>query len=596
MIVLYHKTGKAIARAIRRIKKIKDKEYIDRLMNVTAMILDVTAIILDPLFFYILVLDDEKKCIHWDKTLGITATVIRSVLDFLKLGHFISHSKLHMEKGNQREKFKAIFKGEGEVPEDPMGRMRKLFLIDCLAILPIPQVLVIFLVIFGIRGPGFSTAMTFFVLQYSLRVIRTYFLFTHATRVSGILADATWAIFAFYLLLYLQSGHMFGALWYYYAIEKATECWREACKNHTGCSGHSYFSCNKSSRDYNFLNDFCRISTGSTTSYSFGIYNDALQSGIVGETDFPKKLIRCLRWGLQNLRFAVFYMAWIMITVHVISAFGQNLETSNDVGENIFAICMTNYGVVLFVFLIGRMQTEIARSQKINQKWQVIRQSKHYADISRDQNVRGQFKKAKREKLTNKHVDVRIDSFISDLSLDAEKEVKRHMGRKLLRKVEEFQNWDEFSLDYLFGCLKPVVFSERTVIIQEGDPINVMTFVLQGKTWAYSKKLSITIQRHQDHCDVRRKELIDWAKNENSYQQLPISDRTVRALTDVEAFTLKADDVKCALLFRPVSKEAAALIQLVWRFKKHKRANDKNAKPRSCLDCCFRTPDEGELH
>ena len=163
-------------------------------------------------------------------------------------------------------------------------------------------------------------------------------------------------------------------------------------------------------------------------------------------------------------------------------------------------------------------------------------------------------------------------------------------------KVEEFQNWDEFSLDYLFGCLKPVVFSERTVIIQEGDPINVMTFVLQGKTWAYSKKLSITIQRHQDHCDVRRKELIDWAKNENSYQQLPISDRTVRALTDVEAFTLKADDVKCALLFRPVSKEAAALIQLVWRFKKHKRANDKNAKPRSCLDCCFRTPDEGELH
>ncbi|KAK9181943.1 hypothetical protein WN944_025084 [Citrus x changshan-huyou] len=119
---------------------------------------------------------------------------------------------------------------------------------------------------------------------------------------------------------------MFGAIWYYNAIEKVTECWREACKNHTGCSGHSYFSCNKSSRDYNFLNDFCRISTGSTTSYSFGIYNDALQSGIVGETDFPKKLIRCLRWGLQNLRFAVFYMAWIMIIVHVIRSVTGSLS------------------------------------------------------------------------------------------------------------------------------------------------------------------------------------------------------------------------------------------------------------------------------
>ena len=93
------------------------------------------------------------------------------------------------------------------------------------------QVLVIFLVIFGIRGPGFSTAMTFFVLQYSLRVIRTYFLFTHATRVSGILADATWAIFAFYLLLYLQSGHVsskyhhfteivFGKLQFFHHIDR----------------------------------------------------------------------------------------------------------------------------------------------------------------------------------------------------------------------------------------------------------------------------------------------------------------------------------------------------------------------------------------
>ena len=64
------------------------------------------------------------------------------------------------------------------------------------------------LVIFPIRDTGFSTAMTFFVLQYLLRVIRTYFLFTDAIEVSGVIADATWGIFAFYVLLYLQSGHV----------------------------------------------------------------------------------------------------------------------------------------------------------------------------------------------------------------------------------------------------------------------------------------------------------------------------------------------------------------------------------------------------
>lgn len=109
---------------------------------------------------------------------------------------------------------------------------------------------------------------------------------------------------------------MFGALWYYYAIEKATDYWREACKNNTECS-NIYDSCNKSFRDCDLPNISCPISTGSTTNYSFGIYEDALQSGIVKETDFPKKLLRCLHWGLQKLRFAVFHLAWIIITVHV---------------------------------------------------------------------------------------------------------------------------------------------------------------------------------------------------------------------------------------------------------------------------------------
>ncbi|KAL9412445.1 hypothetical protein AB3S75_045970 [Citrus x aurantiifolia] len=506
---------------------------------------------------------------------GITATVIRSILDFLKLLYIRSELCEADKKENQRKKFKHLwqqlknFKGGRELLEDPMVRMWMLFLIDGLVILPIPQVLVIF----PISDTGFSRAMTFFVLQYLLRVIRTYFLFTDAIEVSGVIADATWAIFAFYVLLYLQSGHMFGALWYYFATEKATDCCREAGKNHTECSD-SYFACCKS-----LLNDSCPISTGNTTRCSCGIYEDALQSGIVGETNFPKKLLRCLHWGLQKL-----------------SAFGQDLETGDDVGENIFAICITIYGVVLFVFLIGRMQTETARSQKINQKWQGIKQSKHYAEISGDRKVLRKFTKAKREKFVNKHVDVHIHSFLSDLSQDAANEVKRLIGRTHLEKVEELKNWDKFSLDRLCGYLKPVVYSEGTEIIREGEPINEMTFVLQGKIWAASDRMTITGHRQQDNFNVRRKELIDWVENGNAYQQLPTSDRTIRALTNVEAFTLKADDLKYALDLRLLFNKCAALIQLVWRFKKHKRANDKNAKPRSCLDCCLRTPDEGELH
>lgn len=96
---------------------------------------------------------------------------------------------------------------------------------------------------------------------------------------------------------------VFGALWYFYAIAKVTACWKKACKNNTGCD-HSSFNCeDRSTRDYTFLNDFCNIKSGNTSNYNFGLYKDAIESGIVEVTNFPKKLLHCLQWGLQNLRF-----------------------------------------------------------------------------------------------------------------------------------------------------------------------------------------------------------------------------------------------------------------------------------------------------
>lgn len=59
-----------------------------------------------------------------------------------------------------------------------------------------------------VRGTEFLYAMSFSLIQYLLRVIRTYYLFTEATGVTGILAEATWAIVGFNILLYMQGGHV----------------------------------------------------------------------------------------------------------------------------------------------------------------------------------------------------------------------------------------------------------------------------------------------------------------------------------------------------------------------------------------------------
>ena len=64
-----------------------------------------------------------------------------------------------------------------------------------------------------LRGPEFMYAMSLSLIQYLLRVIRTYYLFTQATGVSGILAEAPWAIVGFNILLYMQGGHVSYYIW-----------------------------------------------------------------------------------------------------------------------------------------------------------------------------------------------------------------------------------------------------------------------------------------------------------------------------------------------------------------------------------------------
>lgn len=73
----------------------------------------------------------------------------------------------------------------------------------------------------------------------------------------------------------------------------------------TGCWGVLNIDayCEGRSGDYKFLNDVCSVKTGNSTNNFYGLYGDAFQLGIVDLTDVPMKILHCLLWGLQNLRF-----------------------------------------------------------------------------------------------------------------------------------------------------------------------------------------------------------------------------------------------------------------------------------------------------
>ncbi|KAJ4705869.1 Cyclic nucleotide-gated ion channel 1 [Melia azedarach] len=450
-----------------------------------------------------------------------------------------------------------------------MKYLMSFFLIDILAILPLPQV-VIGMVMRGSKFLNAVNLLKYFVIFQSVpRAIRIYPLFTEVRGNSGIVAEATWPKAVFNLLLYMLAGHVLGALWYFFAIERLTVCWKKACVHHNACS-HGSFYCDDNSGDYRFLNDFCPTKMQNTTIFNFGIFSDALQSGVVEVTDFPQKFLHCLQWGLQNL-----------------SCFGQNLQTSSYVWENFFAIFITISGLVLFLFLIGNiqiyLQSKTIRSEEMRLKLREIEQWMPYQKLSKDlqQEVRKHQQYIWRE---TKGVDV--ENFLNNLPKNLKRSINRELFLRFLLRVPIFDSMkNEQVLSAMCDRLKPVLYTAESYIVQEGDPVDEMLFIMRGKLLC-----ATTDSKGKDLCnatylvggDFIGEEVFTWALNPGSAPDLPVSTRTVRALTEIEGFVLMVDDLKfAASQFRQQNKEklrrifrfyslpwrtwAACFIQAAWR-------------------------------
>ncbi|KAM5551232.1 hypothetical protein ABKV19_026185 [Rosa sericea] len=175
---------------------------------------------------------------------------------------------------------------------------RSYILIDILAILPIPQV-GMFVFFSKMKGPGCSIERRTPVL---------------------------------------------GGLWYFFAIQREMDCWHYVCQSHTGCQP-STFSCSERRdrlRTISLLDEQCPINLPEEMKgkpFNFGIFANALDSGLVQSIDFPQKFLNCFWWGLRNL-----------------SSLGQNLQTSTYAWENLFAVFISIIGLLLFIYLIGNLQ------------------------------------------------------------------------------------------------------------------------------------------------------------------------------------------------------------------------------------------------
>ncbi|GAB2293673.1 Putative cyclic nucleotide-gated ion channel 7 [Dionaea muscipula] len=185
------------------------------------------------------------------------------------------------------------------------------------------------------------------------------------------------------------------------------------------------------------------------------------------------------------------------------------------------------------------------------------------------------------------------ESLVQSLPKDLRRDIKRHLCINLVRRVPLFANMDERLLDAMCERLTPSLYTEHTYIVREGDPVDEMLFIIRGhlesettdggRSGFYNRGLL----KEGDFCG---EELLTWALDPKAAGNLPLSTRTVKALTEVEAFALRAEELKFVAsqfrrlhsrqvqhTFRFYSQQwrtwAATFIQAAWRrFTRRKMA------------------------
>ncbi|GMI98987.1 cyclic nucleotide gated channel 1, CYCLIC NUCLEOTIDE-GATED CHANNEL 1 [Hibiscus trionum] len=539
------------------------------------------ALAVDPLFFYIPVVDDFRKCLDLDNRLGIIASVLRTFVDAFYIVHIVFQFRTAFIAPSSR-----VF-GRGELINDPWAiakrYLSKNFFIDVLAILPLPQVAVI-IIIPALKGPVSLVTKemlkSIIFCQYVPRIIRIIPLFNEVTSTSGILTETAWAGAALNLFLYMLASHVIGAFWYLFSIERQDRCWRDALGSGDKRALYCYKETTPTRNEtlVNLLNTACPLidPNNGTDVFNFGIFIDALDSGVVRTMNFPKKLFYCFWWALRGL-----------------SSLGQNLETSTFELEILFAIAISIGGLILFGLLIGNMQKYLQSTGVRVEEMRVKRQDAEQWMSHRmlPENLRERIRRYEQYKWQETR-GVEEENLVANLPRDLRRDIKRHLCLDLLKRVPMFDKMDEQLLDAMCDRLKPVLYTDKSYILREGDPVEEMLFIIRGNLISSTTNggrtgfFNTANLKAGDFCGD---DLLTWALDPQSSSNLPISTRTVQAQKEVEAFALMADDLKfVASQFRRLSSKqfmhtfkyysvqwqtwAAAFIQAAWRRHSKRKA------------------------
>ncbi|XP_013602604.1 PREDICTED: probable cyclic nucleotide-gated ion channel 14 [Brassica oleracea var. oleracea] len=536
------------------------------------------ALYVDPLFFFLSSVKNtgRSSCMTTDLKLGIVVTFFRTLADLFYVLHIVIKFRTAYVSRTSR-----VF-GRGELVKDPklIARryLRSDLIVDLIACLPLPQIVSWFILpsIRSSHSDHTTNALVLIVLvQYIPRLYLIFPLSAEIIKATGVVTTTAWAGAAYNLLQYMLASHILGAAWYLLSIERQATCWKAECHNELGpirCVT-DFFDCGTVNREdrnnwQNVTVVFSNCDPSNKIRFTFGIFADALTKNVVS-SPFLEKYLYCLWFGLQQL-----------------SSYGQNLDTSTSVLETMFAILVAIFGLVLFALLIGNMQTYLQSITVRLEEWRLKRRDTEEWMGHRQlpQNLRERVRRFVQYKwLATRGVDE--ETILHSLPADLRRDIQRHLCLDLVRRVPLFAQMDDQLLDAICERLVSSLSTQGNYIVREGDPVTEMLFIIRGKLESSTTNggrtgffNSITL-KPGEFCG---EELLVWALLPKSKVNLPSSTRTVRALEEVEAFALQAEDLKFVAnqfrrlhskklqhTFRYYSHQwrtwAACFVQVAWR-------------------------------
>ncbi|KAI4982203.1 hypothetical protein ZWY2020_022695 [Hordeum vulgare] len=542
----HHGWKKSIERFLSYIPIMNPHAKVVQQWNQFFVISCLVAIFIDPLFFFLLSVEKDNKCIVFNWKLATGLAVVRSVSDAIYFLHMLLQFRLAYVAPESR------VVGAGDLVDEPkkiaVHYLRGYFLLDFFVVLPLPQVIILAIIP---RSFGLSTTAddaknylrVIILLQYVPRIIRFVPLLGGRQSATGFIFESAWANFVINLLMFVLAGHVVGSCWYLFGLQRVNQCLQNACSASNISSCKVFRDCGL---DFNVggQNEQIRqqwsdepastacFDPGNDTNFQYGIYQQAVL--LATKRSAVTRYIYSLFWGFQQ-----------------ISTLAGNLVPSYFEGEVLFTMAIVGLGLLLFALLIGNMQNFLqalgSRKLEMQLRRRDVEQWMSHRRLPED--LRRRVRHAERFTWAATQ-GVNEEELLSNLPEDIQRDIRRHFFR-FLNKVRLFTLMDWPILDAICDKLRQNLYISGSDILYQGGPVDKMIFIVRGKLESISADGSRAPLQDGDVCG---EELLTWYLEHSStnkdggksrfHGMRLVAIRTVRCLTNVEAFVLRASDLE----------------------------------------------------